>query len=273
MQSNGHGRIGLLENPRLQTEDSKTYRKVAIIGKAPDSMALAPYDDDSWELWGLSNVYAQVPRLTRSYELHDFEAGWERWPEDYKRFLAGEHPFPIYGQKTTPLAPNVLPFPLADIEAEFKPLMPDGHRLYVNNSVSWIALHAMLEGVNELAFYGVNMAQHGIKSKSEYAHQRPSCEFWLGVAIGRGIKVHLPIESDLLKVGCLYGFETHGVMRHKLDIRYEELLQRKRKAEAEIERRQQEALVLHGAIEDLEYVKQWIQDDGIDLGTKASNSR
>lgn len=44
-------------------------------------------------------------------------------------------------------------------------------------------------------------------SNSEYAAQRPSCEFFLGVAVGRGIKIHLPKTSDLLKVRWMYGYE------------------------------------------------------------------
>jgi hypothetical protein len=42
---------------------------------------------------------------------------------------------------------------------------------------------------------------------SEYASQRPSCEFFLGIAVGRGIKIHLPKTSDLLKVRWMYGYE------------------------------------------------------------------
>jgi hypothetical protein len=42
---------------------------------------------------------------------------------------------------------------------------------------------------------------------SEYAHQRPSCEYHIGIAKGRGIKVHIPHQSDLLKARFLYGFQ------------------------------------------------------------------
>jgi hypothetical protein len=42
---------------------------------------------------------------------------------------------------------------------------------------------------------------------SEYGQQRPSCEFFLGIAVGRGIKIHLPKTSDLLKVRWMYGYE------------------------------------------------------------------
>lgn len=42
---------------------------------------------------------------------------------------------------------------------------------------------------------------------SEYHHQRPSCEYFLGIAVGLGIKIYMPPESDLLKTRFLYGFQ------------------------------------------------------------------
>ena len=41
---------------------------------------------------------------------------------------------------------------------------------------------------------------------SEYHHQRPSCEYFLGIAEGMGLKVFIPDEADLLKTRFLYGF-------------------------------------------------------------------
>lgn len=54
---------------------------------------------------------------------------------------------------------------------------------------------------------------------SEYEAQRPSCEFWLGVAQGLGIHVHIPPAADLLKTRFLYGFEEkqQDVFREKLE--------------------------------------------------------
>jgi hypothetical protein len=41
----------------------------------------------------------------------------------------------------------------------------------------------------------------------EYQSQRPSCEYFIGLARGKGIEVYVPPESDLLKCMYLYGFE------------------------------------------------------------------
>jgi hypothetical protein len=51
---------------------------------------------------------------------------------------------------------------------------------------------------------------------SEYGHQKPSCEYYLGIARGRGLKVILPPESDLLKATTRYGYSAgnYGIQRN-----------------------------------------------------------
>ena len=62
------------------------------------------------------------------------------------------------------------------------------------------------------------IAQHN----SEYAEQRNCCEYWLGVATGKGVKVHVPDVSDLLSAIGQYGFGLEGSLFHtKLEERLE----------------------------------------------------
>ena len=62
---------------------------------------------------------------------------------------------------------------------------------------------AIYEGFDVIHLYGVDMAVG-----SEYEKQRPSCEFWMGVAKELGIKLYIPDQSDLLKCLCVYGRST-----------------------------------------------------------------
>lgn len=269
VENNGHGRITFKERPAKARKSAKKTLKVAIIGKAPSSRMMAPFSDPSWEIWGLSNCYSFCPRLSRTFELHDLDAGSKRWNPEYMTWLASKHDFPLYVQREHPLAPHAVPFPRADVEREAQKYMPAGHRPYINNTVSWLIAMAIMEGATELALYGVDMAQHGTMEKSEYAHQRPSCEFWLGVAAAKGCKVHVPAESDLLKISKLYGFESHGAMRTKLDVRLKELRERKKSCEQIMEAKRLEAHVLHGAVDDMEYIMQWMGEEG--FGNEYSN--
>lgn len=52
---------------------------------------------------------------------------------------------------------------------------------------------------------------------SHNSYQRPSCEFFIGWALALGIKVHLPLESDLCKEYYLYGYEQP--VKSQLDVK------------------------------------------------------
>lgn len=186
-------------------------RKVAIVGKAPSSKDLAPYDDESWEIWGVGDLGMHVKRITRSFEVHDLQSGFKRWNDGYTGYLRAEHEFPIYVFEKHPEVKSAVAYPRREILDEFGPLMVDneGKELsYFTNSIAWMLALAIYEGVQEIGLWGVDMAQHGVGLLSEYAHQRPSCEFWMGVAVGRGIKVMVHQHSDLLKTPYQYGFDS-----------------------------------------------------------------
>lgn len=196
--------------------------KIAIVGFA-DSKDEAPYGDPSWEIWGVNDVYAHVPRVDRSFELHDVgglvEAG-RRNPEYMKWLQKGKLPVYMWDAviKSHPEFPSAVRFPVEDVMAAFGD--------YFTNSIAWQTAFALLclcefkdgqvkarENV-ELALFGVDMAH-----ETEYGAQRPSCEYYIGLARALGVKVYIPQTSDLLKAGSLYGISTTAPMRIKLEKR------------------------------------------------------
>lgn len=64
--------------------------------------------------------------------------------------------------------------------------------------------YAILTGVKSIDFWGVN--QHGMK---EYINERKGVEFWIGLAMGHGIKIKVNGPSHLLKneSKVLYGYK------------------------------------------------------------------
>ena len=238
--------------------------KIAIVGKAPASQQAAPYGDESWEIWTLSNTPFEVPRFTRHFELHQIAPRIEKWGP-YWKFIKGElkcngrstKDHPLYIQKPHPELPHATVFP-ADA-------VTDAFGRYINNTVSWLIGYAMLqEGVTDIGLWGIDMAQHGAGLKSEYAHQRPSCEFFLGVAAGKGIHVHIPATSDLLKCRQVYGYNTNDDFLVKCQARTKELRDQLMKAEQEASQYQQKAnelkqrgLVLRGALDDQDWVTEY----------------
>ena len=79
---------------------------------------------------------------------------------------------------------------------------------YFASSIDYALAYAIYKGVKEIHIYGINFVDTNI---AEYTRQKPSAEFWIGFAKGRGIKVenHSP-SSTILKThnGKLYGYET-----------------------------------------------------------------
>lgn len=199
----------------------KPPRKIAIVGKATSSMMLAPYDDDSWEIWVLSDCFKFVPRITRSFEIHDYDTGCHRWKKEYTDWLKANIP-KLVVHSAHPDLPGAMVYPWKKVLEEFLP--------YFTNSVSWMLALAMLEGCSEIGIYGVDMAQSDPATgrNGEYEHQRPSCEYFIGLAQGIGIKVTIPPQSDLLKARKLYAYESHkgdGYVWHQS--RLQELANRK----------------------------------------------
>ena len=192
---------------------AKPEKKIAIVG-CSDSKDEAPYDDESWELWAMNNAYSHVRRRTAWFEIHPvkFENGtyWRRklikpgifkWATDFRGAPVEKYlndlailDVPVYMQQKWDIIPKSEPYPLQKIIETF------GN--YFTNSVSYMIALAIYQNATEIGCYGVDMA-----TGSEYGPQRPSCEFFLGVAAGMGIKITIPKVADLLKTKFLYGFQ------------------------------------------------------------------
>lgn len=236
-------------------------KKIAICGRAPSSLYRVPFDDSSWEIWGLSNAAAmgQMKRWHRWFELHpvDREAK-HRWPKSYWEWLGKKHDGKVLmiGHKSKHVPHGTL-YPWQHI------LKTYGR--YHNNSISLMIAYALDQpGITELAIYGVDMAQTDPsmhQGNPEYQHQRPSCELMIGWAMCKlGIdKVHVPIESDLLKCARIYGLEGYdNALRRKCIARKNELGQRHAQimidqAQTELELSQMETncAKLEGMLEEL----------------------
>jgi len=176
-------------------------KKVAIVGTAMTHKD-APYSDPSWEIWGLNDHWNNMPRATRWFEVN-YEAckiaKVSHQPDMTRMDWLKKCPIPVYMEEKYPEVPMSVRFPYEDIFNYICDMDPCG-RDYLTNSVSYMIAMAIYEGFDEISLYGVDMAVG-----SEYEKQRPSCEFFIGVAKGLGIKLYIPDQSDLLKTLVVYG--------------------------------------------------------------------
>jgi len=206
--------------PRVSEPMNEFPRKVLIIGSATGWEA-APFSDPSWSVWSLSRMYHSIPRWDVWFELHPWDRLCERLdgstPEvdqkrgraEYQQWLSQDHGRPIFMQRAYPQVPGCIEFPLHRILDTFP-------QRYFTNSVSYMIALAVFQGAEEIAIYGVDMA-----TKEEYTDQRSGVEYWIGLAQGAGIDVHIPDNSDLCKSRALYGFHDDPMidkLNQKLDL-------------------------------------------------------
>jgi hypothetical protein len=233
------GAAGAAHNP---TPAAAAPLKVALIGTAPSSRMLAPYNDATWKIWGCSpGNMNTLPRVDAWFELHS-NLLWpehESYGKPYIEWLKVQ-PFPVYMQDKAYVERATI-FPKNEVVAEF------GDSFFTS-SFTWMMAFAMMQGATEIALYGIDMA-----SRDEYIRQRPGFFFFRYLAEKRGIKVSAPHESDIMQAPALYGYIDSTPFGRKIMARRQEVQGRVNGMTAERDRLNNSITYLQGAVEDLDY--------------------
>jgi len=199
-------------------------RKIAIVGTAPDTHKLAPWDDPTWQIWICNDMAlgGMAPRWDASFEIHGEEHVRQNLPGEWA-WLQKSHGKPVVLSKAIAGVPDGLVYPLEEVTAAFG--------RYITSSVAAMLGMAILLKPEEIGLFGVNMAQED-GQETEYSRQRPSCEYFAGICVGAGIRLTVPKASDLLKCASIYGFES-SPLAAKLTARKAELQTRLAQAVAQ----------------------------------------
>lgn len=201
-------------------KDARSGKKtVALVGMAPTSCSLAPYDDEDVEIWGLNEAasFQWMKRWTRWFQLHksdDFmrdlnphrmhERGYVRGHYDW---LKTQHNKPIYMQFVYSEIPDSKELPLVELYSTLLPGLRRGNEKsvkYFTSTFAYMMALAIYEMFERIELYGFEMS-----GGDEFVPQKACAEFWIGYALGRGIEVVLP-EGSQLAWGPLYGFQGQG---------------------------------------------------------------
>jgi regulator of replication initiation timing len=216
--------------------------KIAMVGTAPSSRMLAPFNDPSWTIWGCSpgNMNA-LPRVNAWFELHSnlLWPEYENYGRPYIEWLKVQK-FPVYMQDQS-LVPNAAVFPMYDIVKEFG-------MSFFTSSFAWMMALAMKMGAAEIALYGIDMA-----SRDEYILQRPGFYFFRHMAQVRGIKVSAPHESDIMQDPPLYAYVDSTAFGRKIRARAQEVNGRIAQMQPQHNQLGNNITYLQGAKEDIDY--------------------
>lgn len=212
----------------------RKHDSVAIIGFTQHQLK-APWTNPEWAMWGLNDLHqffeGHSPGIFASGRVEWFQLHRDEWgtfpgarDDNHTKWLA-EQTIPIWMWEHREDIPSSLAYPMRDIMR--KAVLPHGKPMseeaYFNNSISWMIALAILRGFKRIGIYGVDMALDGVHGESEYSWQRPSVEYFVGVARGMGIDVVMPMESEICKASYLYGYDNILPARRKFLDRLEQL--------------------------------------------------
>lgn len=226
-------------------------KKLCILGTA-STMKEAPFEDDTFETWGVSGLLgnADCKRLDRIYELHPWYEVRSMLP---LLQTMEESTAPIYMQDHYDEVPRSVKFPHDEVKGMFH--LPDvmGKSLYVTNTITWMILHGIYEGYTDFAFFGVHMAHD-----MEYAYQRASCSWALGIIHGYMLQglpysLHIAEESELMRAQYEYGFDQPTKLMMQIDFRRKRLALGIKQTEDEMAKLQESQWKTQGAHDEALY--------------------
>jgi hypothetical protein len=241
--------------------------KVAVIGTAPGSRLIAPYQDESYEIWACSAGNSQgaaLPRVTKWFELHalcDMLGAENRnWSIPYYGWLRAQS-FPIYMQEKNDMVPQAIIFPYKMLCERFGPNPKKGLTNWFTSSIAWMMAFAItqMRAGDELAIFGVDMAA----AEEAYTAQKAGIHRFIEYAKALGITVTIPYESCLGKPLPLYGYAEATMMGRKWMVRMHEMSQQRAQLDAQIHNLVQQRAFFDGALEGVKYdIRTWV--DGMD---------
>tara|TARA_R100001509_G_scaffold128632_1_gene82011 strand:- start:201 stop:776 length:576 start_codon:yes stop_codon:yes gene_type:complete len=112
---------------------------------------------------------------------------------------------PIFSCTLDKRCPDVVEFPLQEV------IQKTGYA-YLNNTVAYSLAYAVSQKVTDLHLYGIDFTHKAINFAEA---GRACCEFWLAIAISKGIKVNIAHNSSLLDMNVPEDQKLYGY--HRLD--------------------------------------------------------
>jgi len=166
-------------------------KKLCISGMS-DSYRDAEQYFQTHEIWTLNQAYLVWREIeshaTAWFDLHTPEKiatqrGHLKWMQEKRAY-------PLYTQ---------VPFKGVDSIIFPKDSLINFFGRYFTSSISWMLAFAIHQGFEEIVLAGVDMTE------GAYLEQRSCCEYYIGMARGRGITV----KTSMCKDQLLYGYETN----------------------------------------------------------------
>jgi len=159
--------------------------KIYILAKGPSWYRCPETVPPNTEIWGCNSTYKDR-KLDKLFIMHDIRLDMIYEDEDFVEHVNGLG-IPVYTTGLYKVLKNNRSFPVAEVYNEFR--IP-----YLLNVICYMLAYAITQKPKEIELCGVDM-----RAGVEYIGEKGCVEFWVGVAVGRGIKVNIPNESMVCK--------------------------------------------------------------------------
>jgi len=183
---------------------------IHIIAKGPGFLdAPARSETGEYIVWGLNDMplYKKIDAL---FNMHDLTK--QPPPNKLCMVVAEQDKIPLYTLKKHDWLSNTIKYPFDTIVKKFL----SGHTVgkkplkYFSSSICYMIALAIHKGATEIQLWGASY----FANQRDAILERAAVEFWLGIAIGKGIKVHVHGPTTILKAGennDLYGYENNDI--------------------------------------------------------------
>jgi len=196
--------------------ESMRGKPVAIAGFGQSSRQMIFDEPEEVQVWGMNAGHDWLDRYDAWFDMHppgDFDSKpvTDRI-DDYLPFLESCS-VPVFNQERVDWIENSVRYPFEEV-MKLMPLHrinPDEESLhhhtehyYQTSTITYMIGLAILLEAPSISIYGVDLVD-----RSDYVMQRAGVEFWLGLAMGKGIEIKLPEQCPLLS-GPVYGKEYNN---------------------------------------------------------------
>jgi hypothetical protein len=208
-----------------------------------------------------------IDHRTRWFEIHG-QSKWEHdGLQDYYKWLAhaAEHRFPVYLKEPNEHVPHGTIYPRDLVLKRFAP------QPYITSTCSWMLALAIIELTEKytlpdgrevywaipgakIGIWGIDMMVADKTFGQEYSYQRPSVEYYIGLARSCGIEVFVPDTCDILKCAYWYGDKDDNPLRNRITARLTQIGQGEGQLGQQVQKAQQKAAYFRGAREFGEWV-------------------
>jgi hypothetical protein len=167
-------------------------RKVAIVGMSPSALQ-APMEDPEWEKWCLAWDKRRAHKADRVFEIHTREE-WTHYhakADAQSKYVEQLRSLecPIYMQKVEEDIPGSVAYPIDEVIEAGRDYF--GSSIAYMLALAWYDKHGAYE-LDEVGIWGVEL------SVSDYHHQRPNLEYWIGRLEQAGVTVRVECPRGFL---------------------------------------------------------------------------